>query len=127
MLRKCFREPIPEIFESAQLLEQALRAHIENDYEQAKKLFIEADNQLIKIWVESVIGKNSPYIQYRKTSLAPPTIRKEEREVVRMPNKLEKIQIHERDGYFCRFCGIPVIRPEIRNKVMRTYPDEVPW
>lgn len=45
----------------------------------------------------------------------------------RMPSAQEKSWLHTRDGYHCRFCGIPVIRPEIREKIRRVYPRALRW
>ncbi|WP_353223385.1 HNH endonuclease [Salinisphaera sp. C84B14] len=44
-----------------------------------------------------------------------------------MPTAEERRVLRERDGYHCRFCGIPVIRKEIREKVKRLYPAAVTW
>jgi 5-methylcytosine-specific restriction endonuclease McrA len=32
-----------------------------------------------------------------------------------------------RDGYHCRFCGLPVIRPAIRAALRSAYPDALGW
>ena len=44
-----------------------------------------------------------------------------------MPTAAQKRELHERDGYHCRFCGIPVIRKEIRQYIHKLYPESVPW
>lgn len=44
-----------------------------------------------------------------------------------MPTAHQVRQLHERDGYHCRFCGIPVIRPEVRKRAMAAYPSVVLW
>jgi 5-methylcytosine-specific restriction endonuclease McrA len=44
-----------------------------------------------------------------------------------MPISSEKRRLHERDGYHCRFCGIPVIRAEVRNRLRKFYPNALPW
>jgi len=44
-----------------------------------------------------------------------------------MPNKSQIAQIHERDGFHCRYCGVPVIRPEIRKRAVTLYPEVVTW
>ncbi len=127
MFRKCFREPIPEIFQAADILSTAVEFHISWNINEAKKLFTQANNIEVKKWVESIIGKNSPYIQYNKIPGSLPPIPKENREILRMPNIEEKWKIHKRDWYFCRFCWTPVIRAEIRNKIIKAYPNELPW
>lgn len=44
-----------------------------------------------------------------------------------MPTAVEKELLHQRDGYHCRFCGIPVIRDKIRDRIKKTYPNALPW
>jgi 5-methylcytosine-specific restriction endonuclease McrA len=52
---------------------------------------------------------------------------KADREVDRMPTSAEKRELLERDGFHCRFCGIPVIRPEVRRRIRKHYADALPW
>ena len=44
-----------------------------------------------------------------------------------MPTAAQKAVLHQRDGYHCRFCGIPVIRAEVRKRLMAAYPGALPW
>lgn len=127
MLRHCFREPIPEIFEAAILLQKAVQYHREWNRNKADELFTEANNPEIKDWVESIIWKKSPYIRYREVSKSPQVLQKEKRVPARMPNREEMKSIHERDWYQCRFCWTPVIRKEIREKIIKFYPDSIHW
>ena len=45
----------------------------------------------------------------------------------RAPIKKHRLEIIDRDGYNCRFCGIPVIPPEIRKAITAAYPDSAYW
>lgn len=81
----------------------------------------------IKEWTESLWGANSPYVNSIEIPDSPPSLPENERVAVRMPNREEQKLIHKRDGYHCRFCGIPVIRKEIRIKLNTLYPDALPW
>lgn len=38
-----------------------------------------------------------------------------------------KATVLQRDGYQCRYCGIPVVHADIRKLAHRLYPDAVPW
>jgi HNH endonuclease len=78
-------------------------------------------------WTDSVWGKQSPHVRFRPIPNAPSVIPKAERFKVRDFTREEKRQIHGRDGYYCRFCHIPVIRSEIRTKIRIAYPAVVPW
>jgi hypothetical protein len=80
----------------------------------------------IRAWTESLWGKNSPFVQYRPSN-ALPIVPKEERVKGRRPTADEKRQLHIRDGYHCRFCGIPVIRGEVRERIRKAYADVLPW
>lgn len=44
-----------------------------------------------------------------------------------MPNIDDQRQLHQRDGYHCRFCAIPVIRKEIRQRFCKLYPQVSIW
>ena len=82
---------------------------------------------IIREWTESIWGANSEYVLYRDVQNAPSILLKEQRIKVRMPSLAEKKKLHERDGFHCRFCGIPVIRKVIRDTIKKIYPDALPW
>lgn len=126
-LRYCLRLPIPEIYDAARFLDAAVSAHTQGRRDLADELFRLANNKTVWDWTDSVWGKSSPHVQYRQIPNAPPTLPKDQRVKVRMPTTEEKSRIHARDGFHCRFCGIPVIRREVRQKIAALYPDSVPW
>ena len=127
MGRLCLRPAIPEITLAAGYLDEAVTAHLNGDTNRAGDLIRLANIAAIRDWVESLWGKASPYLQFRAISDAPPILSGADRGELRMPNSTEKRLLHERDGYHCRFCGIPVIRAEIRNRLRKLYPDALPW
>ena len=124
-LRVCFREPIQEIAEAAALLNRAVSAHLLGHLVEAEALIKQADIPVVWDWTESILGKSSQYA--RISPVREPSLPFEARLPVRMPNAQEKLQLHARDGYHCRFCGIPVIRKEIRERIRRTYPGALRW
>lgn len=125
--RKCFREPIEEIFKASEYLENAITFHQNGEFNKANELILKADIPKIRDWTESLWGKNSVYINYRELVNSPPILKKEERIETRMPNQTLKSKIIERDGYNCAFCGTPVIRSEIRNYIKNLYPNALKW
>jgi len=125
--RLCFREPIPEIADAARFLDAAASAHLRGRSDLAEELIRLADIPEIAAWVESILGSKSPYVQYRDVSDAQPHVSKEERVTVRMPRQAEKHSLHLRDGYCCRFCGIPVIRRAVRDRIRKLYPRALRW
>lgn len=126
-LRDCLREPIPEIAVAAQYLDAAVSAHLSGDQKGAGELIRLADMPVIREWTESVWGKDSPYLYLRGVDGMKPNPPKTERDKMRMPSAEEKASLHRRDGYICRFCSIPVIRSEVRKRVMAVYPLALPW
>ena len=38
-----------------------------------------------------------------------------------------KRRLLQRDGYHCRFCGVPVIRGEVRDRIRKAYRNALPW
>lgn len=124
-LRICFRYPIKEIAEAASLLNQAVTEHLFGNTSEAESLIRQADIPVISEWTESILGKNSKYALI--SAVREPSLPLAERIPVRMPNAQEMLQLHARDGYHCRFCGIPVIRKEVREKIRTAYPDALRW
>lgn len=124
-LENCFREPIPEIRDTARYLDAAVSAHLSGHRELASVLFLQADCDTTRAWLESIWGAKSPYVQLSPLPDEPldPALRVQSR----MPSKTQMAQLHARDGYHCRYCGIPVIRPEVRKKACLLYPEQVTW
>ena len=119
--RPRLRAPIPEIETAAGYLDEAVSAHLANQSERAKVLICQANSgnirDALREWTESLWGKNGRrYVQYRKVEGAPPHLGRVPRDHYRAPTSAEKRLLHERDGYRCRFCGIPVIRREVRDR-----------
>ena len=123
-LRLCLREPIPEIEFAAGLLEQAVAAHRSGQLAEARSLLERANIDAVRSWSESLWGKKSrfaPSGPYWSTVPAPTTTH------LRMPSRVEQNALHARDGYYCRFCGIPVIRKQVRERLRKLYPDVQIW
>jgi hypothetical protein len=126
-MRKCFREPIPEIAVAAQLLNAAVSAHLNDDRKLAEHLIEQANIPEVKEWGYSLWGAKSPYIQYQKGANPQLATSKTERQSIRMPTLAEKQYLLQRDGYHCRFCGIPVIRTEVRQRFVKAFPELKIW
>ncbi len=120
--RTCLRDPIAEIGDAARYLDAATSAHMRGRPKIAEELIRMADMSAIREWTESIWANDSAFVRYRDASL--PTA---ERAKARMPTAAEKESIHARDGYHCRFCGIPVIRREIRVRIGKFYPQALTW
>lgn len=126
-MRSCLRDPVPEIAEGARPLDGAVSAHMAGDFEAAGHLIESANMPAIRAYTESIWGSRSPYLQYRAVPFSPPTLSRQARVHLRMPSPAEKQKLHARDGYHCRFCGIQVIRKEVRRRIVLTYPRSATW
>jgi 5-methylcytosine-specific restriction endonuclease McrA len=127
MNRRCPREPVPEIAQAAQYLDDAVMAHLAGVFDRAAEMIRLANMPVIREWTESLWGRNSPYARPITGVGAPRSLPKEQRVPVRMPNSGEKRYLYERDGYHCRFCGIPVIRKQVRERIKKRYPQALSW
>jgi hypothetical protein len=110
--RLCLRASIPEIDEAAGYLNEAVVAHIEGRHEHARRLIDRANRPplatAIRQWADSLlVGRPGAYVHYRKVAEVPRIIPKSDRIPPRMPSASMKRFLLERDGYRCRFCGIP--------------------
>lgn len=126
-LRRCLREPIPEIADAARLLDAATTAHLMGEYALVGELIRAANMPAVREWTNSLWGANSPHVLYRGTPSAHPRVPSEDREAARMPSSEVVQRLHDRDGYHCRFCGIPIIRREIRLRFIAKYPELKIW
>ena len=43
------------------------------------------------------------------------------------PSASLRREVISRDGYFCRYCGVPVIDSRAQSVLRRAYPDELRW
>ena len=119
--------PIPEIYEARNYLDEAVTAHLLGNTGKASELIKLADMPIIREWTESIWGANSPYVIHRKINDSIPILPKGERVKIRMPNSSEKNKLHQRDGFHCRFCGVPLIRKEVRIAIKNIYPESLQW
>jgi len=123
--RICFRDPIPAIAEAARYLDEGVTAYLVGKPDIAAEMIVRANMSVIREWTESIWGKGSPYVQAIQNTKE--IFSKEDRVKVRMPTTAEKRALHERDGHHCRFCGIPVIRKEVRARIMKVFPNALIW
>lgn len=128
-LKDCFREPIPEIFEAARLLDSAVSAHLLGNSVAADKALRAADMPVIGEWIDSIwLGPwGPPYRPITKVSGLPPVLPKADRFFPRDAAPAMKRALVVRDGHHCRLCGIPLVRSEIRKKLTQLYPDAARW
>jgi 5-methylcytosine-specific restriction endonuclease McrA len=131
--RRCQREPIPEIFHAAHLLDRAVGAHLAGQRDVACALIRQADLAVIRDFTEMLWGgavKNPEqwrYIRKRPVPGTPEGIDEDLRHKPRDPSVADKRIIVARDGHHCMFCGMPVIRKEVRKAITKAYPEAKVW
>lgn len=123
-LRVCLRPPIPEIAIAAGLLNDAVTAHIVGMVSEAESLIEQANMPAIREWANSLVGK---YTEYNRPRFRQP--RKDflatQRDESRMPSPESERILHVRYGYHCCFCGTPIFREEVRNRLVTLYPKAI--
>lgn len=125
--RACLLPPIPEIFEAACLLESAILAHLGGDRARAGALIGQADMLVVRAWTTSLWGSGGPWSRPLYIESSVPSKPRSERSADRMPDKATKNALLRRDGFLCKFCGIPLIREEVRASIRKAYPKELSW
>jgi hypothetical protein len=126
-MKNCLLDPIPQIFEAADRLNDLVIELNNGNSEEIRSILISTDKIEIRNWTESIWGKNGIYSNLIKLHGLPITISEEFRDPLRMPNKSMESELISRDGHFCRFCGIPVIRKEVRVFLNKQFPDALIW
>lgn len=122
-----FREHIPEMADAARYLDAAVSAHLSGRQGLAEELIRAADMPILRQWLDSIWGKNSPYVQPRLDSSSPNLVAPEGKTRARMPTKQDLSRLIARDGFHCRICGMPLVRAEVRKHLHAFYPEALPW
>jgi hypothetical protein len=126
-MKHCLLNPIPEIFETAIILNQLVLELKNENFEKVKSILVSSNKIEIRNWTEALWGQGGIYSNLVQMHGLPETISEEFRDPLRMPNKSMESELIKRDGHFCRFCGIPVIRKEIRVFLNKLFPNELFW
>jgi HNH endonuclease len=123
-MRLSLSEPIVQLKDAARYLDAAVSAHMQHKPGVAEELFRLADMPEIRQWTKSIWANSEVHVRFRSSE---PTLAKELRAKERMPSQAEKARVHQRDGYHCRFCGMPVVRSQTRKLIHHAYPQAVIW
>lgn len=127
-LRECLVEPVPACFEAAALLNSAVDAHLAGDAREAARLIEAANLPEVRSFTELAWGAGGKERHRFATVLnAPPYLARADRPIPRMPIIETQRAVIQRDGFHCRFCGLPVIRPALRALFRAAYPGALGW
>jgi 5-methylcytosine-specific restriction endonuclease McrA len=122
--KACLRTPPPAIARAAERLQEAAEAHMRADPEVALAALLASNLPEIRTWTESAWGKQPAG---SRPSLTFERLQSSELDPLRQANRQLQSQLHARDGYHCRYCGIPVVRAEVRKFLVRQYPEASLW
>ncbi len=107
MVRRCFREPIPEFALAADLLADAADALLLGDMELCANQLLAADLRDLRKFFASVAGPINPEIH--RQSKMPVFEEVPAEKQPRMPGAELTRKILARAGYRCRFCQVRVV------------------
>lgn len=125
--RDCLRQPIPDLFWASFVLDKAVLAYTEGKHLLAKELISSTNTGPIRDYIKSLWGSYNQYNSPIKVRNADADRVGLEKVRERMPSKAVQLEAVERDGYICRYCGIPVIPKAVRSELNARYPDALPW
>ena len=126
--RRSLSKPIPAIFAAAEKLLEAVECHRAGDREGAAARLGKANDQTVWAYTDQAWGKGAAArYAFAKLADAPPYLPIAHRPKPRMPDSTTRKAAIARDGYHCRFCGIPVIDPALRKLFVQSYPVAVSW
>lgn len=122
--RPYLRAPIPAIEQAAESLRLAAQAHMTGQRARAAALLNESNDPAVRQWTESIWGKGGAYAVSGPFNTSPAFIVGASE---RMPDIDLQRALHRRDGFYCRFCGVPVIRKQVREYFRAQYPEVRVW
>lgn len=122
MLRRCLLAPIPEHALAADLLNLAADALLSGDHPRSAQLLVISDLRVLRDFAYRVAGPISFEI-HRQTRMPIFTATVIDG-IKRMPSKQIEREVHERDGWRCRYCETRVISKKARNVFRKHFPLE---
>jgi hypothetical protein len=131
-LRHSIKDPIPAIFEAWKLISDAADAHIAGNFADAESMFRQADLPQVWHWLNPAWVKVHLNVNVWKPEGDTEWIAKTARDPVRLlrgetKSAAVRAAVLARDGYRCRYCGIPVVDADIRDIARALYPAAIPW
>jgi hypothetical protein len=126
-MRQFFSPPIPEIFEAAHFLSRAISAHFQGDFTAADRYLRAADIRAIGDWLDPIWLRKSNLVRHARVADLPPILPKDQRHKPRIASRSLCKALVARDGHHCRFCGMPLVRAEVRKFLNKLYPQAARW
>lgn len=126
-MRYCIKQPTEEVYAAISALVAAADAHIAGDHRLASSKLREANCPKAWTWLNESWTQVIRNVVVQRPVGDTKIIPKDQRDPDRNIALGVKQAVLARDGYKCRYCGLPVVHADIRKIVQRLYPDDVPW
>lgn len=126
-MQNFIKEPIPEVHAAIRALVDAVDAQIAGDFNTAAAKFKEANCPITWEWLDEAWNAVHKNVVVLKPEGDSQIIPKSERDPDRSIKVSVRREVLRRDGYSCRYCGLPVVDASIRKIAHQLYPSEVPW
>lgn len=126
-MREYIREPIPEIDAAYRNMARAVDAHLSGDYAAARQGFAAANDPKVWHWLNDVWFDSRKHIVHKKPPGDTREVAASERDPDRAISSALRKEVLKRDGYRCRYCGLPLIDAAVRKTAKALYPTAVPW
>ena len=110
-LRTCIREPTQELRTAVSILSQAADLIVSGDRLAARDLIASIDERPLRLrwqdkdWLKAKVGYERFHHGEAEERPGPPTLR-------------ERLKLYKDDGWHCRYCGIEVVDPEARKRLV---------
>ncbi|MFZ4689637.1 MAG: HNH endonuclease [Polymorphobacter sp.] len=126
-MRTCIKEPIPELYDAYGALQNAIDAHLAGGTSEAAEHFKLANCPVVWTWLNTAWVGVTKHVVTLRPSGDTRTIIRADRYPDRNIAKNVRQMVLARDGYRCRYCGLPVVHADIRKIAHSIYPEAVPW
>ncbi len=90
-------------------------------------MFRAANMPAVQEWTNSAWLVPERFVRFPRPEDDTSAIARWLRPTPRLPSASTKAAVLLRDGYRCRYCGLPVIDAVVRKIANRLYPEAVPW
>lgn len=124
---RSIKAPIAAIYTVCRNLSLAVDAHLEGRREDADAHFRAADCPEVWAWVNPAWSRADLNIREKAPDEDTRIVAMALRDPVRHPDPATRAEVLARDGYRCRYCGIPVVAADIRKLAHRLHPEAVRW
>lgn len=127
IMRRSIKEPIPEIFSAWEAMCSAVDEHLKGNCSRASDLFRQANSPVVWEWLNPAWINVSENVIVERLPGDSQIVPKAERDPDRNIAMRVRTAVLRRDGYRCRYCGIPIVHADIRKIAAELYPSSVSW